>query len=133
MKRSDGTLDRVERPKDGKLRGRKYYSRLGSRKPDGEALLWSTLVGMADGVTLPDQYPVDSSFDHWRFPHGNIPRLWSDLDIPPSPSPPILKQRSAVLGRDGGCCISGYTDDIEVAHLVPRSAGHWFSSSDMKR
>lgn len=33
-------------------------------------------------LLLLDKYPVLPSFDHWRFPHGDIPAPWSSLRIP---------------------------------------------------
>ncbi|KAF4505019.1 hypothetical protein G6O67_007017 [Ophiocordyceps sinensis] len=79
------------------------------------------------------KYPVHPSFDHWRFPHNDLPALWSELAIAPADATRPSKQRAAADSRDITCRISGYYDATEVAHLIPRSAGHWFESNDMKR
>jgi hypothetical protein len=80
-----------------------------------------------------DKYPVHPSFDHWRFPHDRLPRPWSDLEIPPGRSTTPFKQSLAATGRDMSCRISGYRDAVEVAHIVPLSAGKWFDSNAMER
>jgi hypothetical protein len=86
---------------------------------------------------FPDKYPIHSSFDHWRFPHGDLPSLWSDLAIPQSRLEEslqgVFKQKAAATARDVTCRISGYRDACEVAHLVPIADGNWFSSNDMQR
>ncbi|GAB1311800.1 hypothetical protein MFIFM68171_02010 [Madurella fahalii] len=64
---SDGNgphFHRVGRPDDGILRDRKYYF----------------CVGEHDPMTY--KYPVVPSFDHWRFPHGNLPSPWISDSIP---------------------------------------------------
>ncbi|KAH6867387.1 hypothetical protein B0T10DRAFT_502438 [Thelonectria olida] len=109
-----GAFARVDRPEDGILRGDTYYFRLGEHD-------------------TAFKYPVLPSFDHWRFPHGDVPTPWSDLAIPPSSLSSIVKQRNAAISRDGTCRISGYFYATEVAHIVPRSAGSWFDSNNMKR
>lgn len=78
-----------------------------------------------------DKYPVHPSFDHWRFPHGRLPPPWTDLRIPRGNIPPSLKQATAAIGRDGTCRVSGYREGLDVAHIVPLSSGHWFTSNAM--
>ncbi|KAL2670252.1 hypothetical protein Neosp_014719 [[Neocosmospora] mangrovei] len=84
-------------------------------------------------VLLLDKYPVLPSFDHWRFPHGDIPAPWSSLTIPSAGLSVNLKQKIAALSRDGTCRISGYLDAVEVAHIVPRASGYWFEYNSMAR
>ncbi|KAK5999150.1 hypothetical protein PT974_01539 [Cladobotryum mycophilum] len=111
-KGSDGSYKRVDRPDDGILVEDVYYFCLDPFDPK-------------------EKYPVLPSFDHWRFPHDDIPYPWSALQIDPAPGPRVLKQKLAAIARDGTCRISGYLDATEVARLVPASAGQWFSSNKM--
>jgi hypothetical protein len=105
---------RVHRPEDGILRDHEYHF----------------CVGEEDPTT--SKYPVIPSFDHWRFPHGQLPPPWNDLSVDLDASVPF-KGKMAALARDGTCRISGYGDATEAAHLVPLANGHWFSSNDMER
>ncbi|KAM4063825.1 hypothetical protein HRG_006928 [Hirsutella rhossiliensis] len=70
------------------------------------------------------QYPVHPSFDHWRFPHDDLPALWAELAIAPADATRPSKQRAAADNRDITCRISGHYNATEIAYLIPRSAGH---------
>ncbi|KAK4241904.1 hypothetical protein C8A03DRAFT_40738 [Achaetomium macrosporum] len=109
---------RVGGPDDGILRDREYHF----------------CVGEHDPVTC-KQYPVVRSFDHWRFPHGDIPSPWKDLQVDSYATDPDLnlKSKAAASARDRTCRISGYFDAVEAAHLVPLADGHWFRSNNMQR
>ncbi|TIA35912.1 hypothetical protein D6C78_05798 [Aureobasidium pullulans] len=85
------------------------------------------------------RYPVVPSFKHWRFPHSCLPPSW-----PQSPSEgtdgamamqavSISSASQAVRDRDGSCRLSGFGDQIERAHLCPRSEVEWFLDQDMDR
>lgn len=88
------------------------------------------------------KYPLCFSFEHWPFPHGNLPPAWSETTsvghaisteenrlvvAPPSSS----TLTSAVLDRDGGCLMTGSRDCVESAHLCPRSQSSWFEKNGM--
>lgn len=79
------------------------------------------------------KYPVHLSFDHWRLPHDDLPYPWSNLDIPQIESSSLVKQKVAAAIRDGGCRLSGHRDATKVAHIVPLSAGQWYTSNAMDR
>jgi HNH endonuclease len=86
------------------------------------------------------KYPIHPAFEHWSFPHGNLPPMWSKLAsaanigsnnqmAPPSAS----NLTSAILRRDERCRITSQRDYIETAHLCPRSEIIWFESNYMAR
>ncbi|KAI8648430.1 MFS domain-containing protein [Fusarium sp. Ph1] len=102
-----GEFQRVDKPSDGILREDTYYFRLGQHPVE-------------------HKYPVLPSFDHWRFPHGNIPAPWSSLKTPSAGLSINLQQETVALSRDGTCRISGYLDAVEVAHIVLPASGYWF-------
>ena len=85
------------------------------------------------------QYPVYPTFQHWSFPHTNMPANWPD---PLSPSalaltdldlaPPSASALAAyVLRRDKNCLITSSKDYIENAHLCPREEDEWFKRNSM--
>ncbi|KAK3941754.1 hypothetical protein QBC46DRAFT_91925 [Diplogelasinospora grovesii] len=114
-KDDQGAFRRVNRPYDGILRAPVYYFCL-------------------EKMELSEKYPVVPSFDHWRFPHGDIPLPWSEISIPTGARRQLLGPRMAAMSRDGSCCkVTGCAKGIEVVHVVPVDAGHWFNSNDMKR
>lgn len=91
------------------------------------------------GGRAPYKYPIVPSFQHWRFPHDAPPPGWSfepgdqdDLTLF-LPVPSISSSSQAVKDRDGGCCLTGYRDCIERAHLCPRSENEWFGQQEMDR
>ncbi|KAH6628869.1 hypothetical protein F5144DRAFT_494826 [Chaetomium tenue] len=113
-------LQRVSRPLDGLLRGLEYFFCVQGRDP----------TSVAPKV----KYPVVPSFHHWRFPHGDLPLLWRNLNLPEFVLPhPTLKGPAAAMGRDITCRLSGYMDAVENAHLVPHAERLWFVSNRMDR
>lgn len=86
----------------------------------------------SEGKELENKYPVVPSFDHWRFPHGKLPKIWRDLVISPHNYPPSTKGGGlAALQRDQTCRISGHSHGLDTAHLVPAVYSSWFASNDM--
>ena len=91
------------------------------------------------------RYPLCFSFEHWSFPHRNLPPAWSEAITLGSSAvsinhnnaalaPPTASGvTSAVLVRDGGCIITGSRDCVERAHLCPRSQQGWFETNRMGR
>ncbi|KAK3944025.1 hypothetical protein QBC46DRAFT_231986, partial [Diplogelasinospora grovesii] len=115
--RIDGTdcISRVVRPVDGILRGSMYYFCIGPN-------------------TL-DRYAVVQSFEHWRFPHHNLPPVWRDLAIKQPLVVPNDPDRcfSAVVCRDRSCRITGCAEACKAFRLIPPNAGEWFTSNSMDR
>ncbi|KAI0535596.1 hypothetical protein GGR58DRAFT_438614 [Xylaria digitata] len=83
------------------------------------------------------KYPVVPSFEHWPFPHNNLPDEWKRMcplstsggeavTLPEDP-------RTAASMRDRGCRITGYLQGTEIAHLVPTQAMGWFEANMMQR
>ncbi|KAL5875371.1 hypothetical protein ACKVWM_009262 [Pyricularia oryzae] len=122
---SSGSLSAVERPADGILRGSVYFwcRRLSDQGIDPAASV--------------EQYPVYASFQHWRFPHSNLPEPWRHVTLPAhEPLNAMLGAgtgKQAAIKRDGSCRISGATDACKTAHLVPYSEKYWFVSNQMRQ
>ncbi|KAG9250630.1 uncharacterized protein F5Z01DRAFT_349628 [Emericellopsis atlantica] len=76
------------------------------------------------------KYPVIPSFDHWRFPHRNLPFAWKNINMPQA-SRSMLKRKIAAQDRDGTCRISRHASALEVAHFVPVADEKWFASNKM--
>ncbi|UKZ81278.1 hypothetical protein TrVFT333_009050 [Trichoderma virens FT-333] len=108
IKDSGGNFLGLERPDDGILTSELYYFCLDRQNPARA-------------------YPAIPSFDHWRFPHNDIPEPWAGLVIPNS------RHELDVTFRDSTCRITGYVNATEAAHLVPASAVGWFNSNSMSR
>lgn len=91
--------------------------------------------GTRDGD--PDRYPIVPTFEHWPFPHDNLPPGWLPVshDNPGErlPIPAASSMTAYVKQRDQGCPITGDRDQIERAHLCPRHEGVWFRANNMKR
>lgn len=85
------------------------------------------------------KYPVYPSFQHWAFPHRQIPIQWcspneSDTVTGPTMNTPSVSSVSAaIINRDKSCIISKYRDYIERAHLCPRNELDWFRKNGMRR
>ncbi|CVL09234.1 uncharacterized protein FMAN_14327 [Fusarium mangiferae] len=106
---------RVNKPENGILRQREYYYFTGDHPASY-------------------RYPVIPSFDHWRFPHDNLPDLWKDATISrPPPFSAVSNNRDAIVFRDVSCRISGHSRATEVAHLVPVADGHWLTYNRMNK
>lgn len=84
-------------------------------------------------------YAIFPSFEHWTFPHRNLPPTWTscasgghreggDAGLAP---PAASNLTAAVLRRDGSCRVTNAQDYIERAHLCPRSQAAWFEANSM--
>ncbi|AEO62005.1 hypothetical protein MYCTH_2312885 [Thermothelomyces thermophilus ATCC 42464] len=112
----DAIFQQVNRPNDGLLHGSEYFFCVKGHDPSSF------------------KYPVIPSFHHWRFPHGNLPPPWRNLQLPEFILPrPTLKGPAAAMDRDITCRISGYMDAVEKAHLVPEGERLWFVSNKLDR
>ncbi|KAI9899675.1 hypothetical protein N3K66_006136 [Trichothecium roseum] len=114
VKNGDGSFSAIDRPDDGILRDMKYFYFVGQHEPTFK-------------------YPIIPSFDHWRFPHNNLPDLWGQVIIPAGPRVSGVENQTAALVRDNTCRISGYGNAIDATHFIPFSARYWFNSNDMTR
>lgn len=71
------------------------------------------------------------SFNHWRFPHGDLPDLWGDTFLPTF-TWDERNDDAVILARDGGICrMTGYTQKCSITHIVPRRESDWFNSNRM--
>ncbi|KAH0537309.1 hypothetical protein FGG08_005899 [Glutinoglossum americanum] len=79
------------------------------------------------------KYPIYPSFQHWAFPHGQIPSQWRGaISNEAINTPSISSVSAAVINRDGSCVISKNRDYIERAHLCPRNELDWFHKNGMR-
>lgn len=82
----------------------------------------------------PSNYVIFPSFEHWTFPHGNLPPTWKSCAVsgrreertvgiaPPAAS----NLTAAVIRRDGSCRVTNAEDYVDRAHICPRSQVAWF-------
>ncbi|UZP42996.1 hypothetical protein NXS19_010812 [Fusarium pseudograminearum] len=105
---------RVDRPNDNILRSQLYYYFVGDHEPTYK-------------------YPLVPSFHHWRFPHGELPDLWADIDVLPDAESQTNRRDEAVFSRDATCRITACKGAREVAHLVPAGELYWFGQNQMHR
>jgi HNH endonuclease len=95
----------------------------------------STGIGHRTG---PYKYPIIPTFREWPFPHQHPPPGWS-FNPDHFPLRPVLPAASvssysqAVKDRDRGCCVSGYLDGVESAHVCPQEEETWFMEQEMDR
>ncbi|KAL9594886.1 MAG: hypothetical protein Q9219_006778 [cf. Caloplaca sp. 3 TL-2023] len=86
-------------------------------------------------VCFTSPYPLLPKFSDWPFPHGKIPKWWSD--IAPSRQGVSLHARSAfstaVQARDISCRVTDTVENCESAHLVPSQETDWFEDQGMGR
>jgi len=84
-------------------------------------------------------YAIYPSFQHWVFPHNNLPQDWTTSVGEQSASARQNGNATAAqstlsatgINRDGGCVITASNDYIIAAHLCPRSEKDWFFKNGM--
>lgn len=79
------------------------------------------------------KYPVVPSFDHWRFPHNELPKPWGEISI--SGLPPDFNRLGGAAGaieRDLGGEKWTEQNAHEVARLIPQKHEKWFLFNDMQ-
>ena len=97
----------------------------------------------------PYKYPIYPCFEHWTFPHAQLPPTWNDGAgelsearetgrendavtprlLPSVPS--VSSATAAILSRDKACILSKDIDYRERAHLCPRNEIIWFRKNGM--
>ncbi|KAN0071962.1 hypothetical protein V8E54_009691 [Elaphomyces granulatus] len=81
------------------------------------------------------RYPIYPSFKEWRYPHNCVPNSWVG-SWTRTTVPSIIDSTSnnslAVIARDKKCCVSGYQDGLERAHLCPQAEKEWFTENNMQ-
>ncbi|KAI1207851.1 uncharacterized protein F4807DRAFT_433513 [Annulohypoxylon truncatum] len=107
----------ITRPTDGILRGETYYFHL--------------------RTSSNEPYPIVVEFDHWVFPHGNVPLPWTKLDIYPIPLSKMLTLSKSTLEathiRDESCRVTQSRSYNERAHIIPEAEAFWFMNNRMSR
>ncbi|KAL1970664.1 hypothetical protein VTN77DRAFT_4308 [Rasamsonia byssochlamydoides] len=83
------------------------------------------------------RYPIYPCFKDWRYPHDSVPNSWvgswTRTTAPPSIDEAANSSVSlAVIARDKKCCVSGFQDGLERAHLCPQAEKEWFRQNDMQ-
>ncbi|KAI0111454.1 hypothetical protein F4814DRAFT_422529 [Daldinia grandis] len=127
------------RPDGGKL----TYAYLSlSEKPNPQAAITCPTNNILTGsiyflhTTEPNlRYPFTPSFDHWVFPHEDLPPPWKNVDISPMPLDNSTwldgDARPAALSRDVTCRISKSHMALECAYIIPTSENPWFKANCM--
>lgn len=74
-------------------------------------------------------YPICRNFESWTFPHGAMPRSWS-AKLPVLPEMPYWgpswsKVSSKVKDRDEKCRVTGSSEWLSTAHLIPEAESNW--------
>ncbi|KAI8947903.1 hypothetical protein F4801DRAFT_488806 [Xylaria longipes] len=113
LKSSQGGWARFERPADGLLRANGDF----------------TFYFVVDSPNW--RYPVVPSFDHWRFPHGELPPRWASLSVP-SADDDNLGSGVGDRDRDGASeplCFK----ETEFARIAPFSHLSWGDSNQMEK
>ncbi|KAL2397547.1 hypothetical protein ABEF93_000786 [Exophiala dermatitidis] len=89
--------------------------------PKAETILRAKIYYFHTSWPLNDlDYAVTPTFEHWRFPHDNLPPSWRDIAS--------FKQTSRPES-DNYCRITQFEDGVEVAHLVPSAERQWFNNN----
>ena len=81
-------------------------------------------------------YRIVPNFREWRFPHGQIPTHWEQLPENPTSQESTVTRSNLTLAlkvRDGTCRISGYTEELQVAHIVPQAELDWWMANSMSQ
>lgn len=109
---------------------------------DDEVLLGKTYYyHVPSGTENSTNYAIFPSFQHWTFPHGNLPPNWTSCPVSgrreertAAIAPPTASNlTAAVLQRDGSCRVTNARDYVERAHLCPRGQAEWFTENRMER
>lgn len=101
---------------------------------DDEVLLGKTYYyHVPSGTKNLTNYAILPSFQHWTFPHDNLPPNWTSCPVSGrregrtvAIAPPAASNiTAAVIQRDGSCCVTNARDYVERAHLCLRSQAGW--------
>ncbi|KAM3426104.1 hypothetical protein NHJ13734_009660 [Beauveria thailandica] len=95
---------------DDLLLGRDYYFHVPARDSDAGSY----------------PYPTVPSFEHFTFPHNNLPPTWNAPELKLQSRP-----RDTIHTRDKSCRITASVLGNEVAHLIPQKEDAWFAVNQM--
>ncbi|KAJ3498356.1 hypothetical protein NLG97_g1186 [Lecanicillium saksenae] len=93
---------------DDLLLGRDYYFHVPARDADA------------------GPYPTIPSFEHFAFPHNNLPPTWNAPELKL-----LSRPRDTIHTRDKSCRITASVLGSEVAHLIPQKEDAWFAANQM--
>ncbi|KAI1765261.1 hypothetical protein GGR53DRAFT_465610 [Hypoxylon sp. FL1150] len=112
---SANPADRITIPGDDILRDRVYYFHV----PD---------------YPDPDEpYPIVPNFEHWPFPHDNVPKPWLDVSV--SEEENSRRNHSCVRDTDvlnDPCHLTGTSSSLNACHVVPKAHRYWFGANRME-
>ncbi|EDU47324.1 HNH-2 domain-containing protein [Pyrenophora tritici-repentis] len=90
-----------------------------------------------DDIDGPDgPYRIVPNFREWRFPHEDIPAHWVQLSANATAQDSTFSRSNLTLAlqiRDGSCRISGYREELQVAHIVPQAELDWWMANSMSQ
>jgi hypothetical protein len=81
-------------------------------------------------------YRIVPNFREWRFPHAQIPAHWVQLSENATSAESTFPPSNLTLAlqmRDGTCRISGYREELQVAHIVPQAELDWWMANSMSQ
>ena len=135
--RSFGTISAICAIISGCRNG--YFSK--SKDDNGEARLRHELDDLLEAgiyyyhVPNDPRYAVYPSFEHWRFPHDDLPEPYTHrgpLAFSTGFLSTAVSQAPAeVMFRDQRCLISWQRDYKETCHLCPKKELLWFQGNQM--
>ncbi|GAW14208.1 hypothetical protein ANO14919_036050 [Xylariales sp. No.14919] len=79
------------------------------------------------------KYPVVPSFEHWPFPHGDLPDAWKRLSVGSKTAILPEDPQRAIASRDQRCRITGYAIGTGCTHLIPAVYQGWFGANRMRQ
>jgi hypothetical protein len=81
-------------------------------------------------------YRIVPNFHEWRFPHEDIPAHWEQLSANATSQDSTFPRSNLTMAlqmRDGSCRISGYREELQVAHIVPQAELDWWMANSMSQ
>ncbi|KAH6510836.1 hypothetical protein HBI81_252900 [Parastagonospora nodorum] len=81
-------------------------------------------------------YRIVPNFREWRFPHAQTPAHWVQLSENATSAESTFPPSNLTLAlqmRDGTCRISGYREELQVAHIVPQAELDWWMANSMSQ
>jgi hypothetical protein len=104
----------------------------------------STLVARSYYYHLDHDEPIDGpdgepyrivpNFREWHFPHDQTPAHWEQLSVNATSLDSARTPSNLTMAlqmRDGSCRISGYREELQVAHIVPQAEVDWWKANSM--
>ncbi|KAI0113330.1 hypothetical protein F4814DRAFT_421468 [Daldinia grandis] len=76
-------------------------------------------------------YPFMANFNHWIFPHDDIPPPWQAIPVFRHLSNELLDNWAITISRNETCRITNSYTPLERAHIIPSSEHEWYRVNAM--